>query len=534
MSCSKTAILMNKLLHTEGSSLQGPSRGLVWRSNGFWLGLFGLFLFISLPFFIEKYIVNSLQRDLQRSAIQFTEKLVDQLEVERKGLQRPVTSIAQPELHFDTLSSGWFKGASDVLAVHLIDQNGKITKSIAKPGSIIFSDKDYAANWEVQNRISIANAVELGEATFSSLHKADDQPLVNLIIPTGGVIPFVYVLTLDSKQWLDSMASEDATEMKVEIIPFRSDAKEDYNRSYTNSLAWQGKWTLKFQSRDPLFALLQLLRPVFFALTWLIAALFFLYWRNFRLRQKAELDLQAKSQLLEKQNRLSILGEMSAQLAHEINQPLTSIANFAVAGKLQLQNTVSTATLTHLFQDILDQSHRAAQVLVTVRTILQPAPIEMSKVDVNQLIRNLEPSLRFLCEPHGVVLQVSCQDSMQVNISPILFEQVILNLVKNSVQSLAESDRPDKRISISSACSDGRVFIEHTDNGPGIDPLHTLKIFESFFTTKADGLGVGLSLCRSVIERFNGKLTLKSNSHRGACFLIDIPSAPAMSEALAQ
>lgn len=525
---------MNKFFQPAGSTQKGLSQGHVWRSNGFWLGLFGLFLFISLPFFIEKYIVSSLQKDLQSSAIQFTEKLLDQLEVEKKGLQRPIISITQAELHFDTLSKAWFNGANDVLAVHLIDQNGKIAKSVAKPGSVILLNKDYAANWEAQNRISVAHAVELGEATFSSLHKVDDQPLVNLIVPTGGVTSFVYVLTLDTRQWLDSMAGEDATDMKVEIIPFRSDAKEDYNRSYVNTLAWQGKWTLKIQSRDPLFSLLQLLRPVFFALTWLIAALFFLYWKNFRLRQKAELDLQAKSQLLERQNRLSILGEMSAQLAHEINQPLTSIANFAVAGKLQLQNTASTAALTHLFQDILDQSHRAAQVLVTVRTILQPAQVEMSKVDVNGLIRNLEPSLRFLCEPHGVILQVSCSDFMQVNINPILFEQVILNLVKNSVQSLAESDRPDKRISISSTCSDGRVFIEHTDNGPGIDPLHTLKIFESFFSTKADGLGVGLSLCRSVIERFNGKLTLKSNSHRGACFLIDIPSAPALSEALAQ
>lgn len=499
---------------------------MVWRSNGFWIGLFGLFLFISLPFLIEKYIVTALQKGLQESATKFTENLATQLETEKKGFQRSVAASPEPKLNFDTLSAGWIKGATDVMAVHLLDQNGQILKSATRPGVDNFPGEQYIANWEALNRISIAHAVELKEATFSTLDKFNDEELVNLIIPYEEPAPAVYVITLNTKQWLGSTQDENEHSMRIDIVPFRSDVRDDYNRYYTNSLDWEGKWSLKFQSNDPLFALMQLLRPVFFALTWLIAALFFLYWRNFRLRQKAELELQTKSQLLERQSRLSLLGEMSAQLAHEINQPLTSIANYAVAGKLQLQYSASTTNIATLFQDILDQSHRAAQVLVSVRTILQPTPLEASSVDVNDLIKKLEPSLRFLCAPHDVILNVSCAGSFMVTLNAILFEQVIFNLVKNSVQSLAESDRPDKRISISSTLIEGRVLIEHADNGPGIHPSNIPKIFESFFTTKAEGLGIGLSLCRSVIERFNGRLTLKSNSQRGACFLIDIPATP--------
>jgi signal transduction histidine kinase len=104
-----------------------------------------------------------------------------------------------------------------------------------------------------------------------------------------------------------------------------------------------------------------------------------------------------------------------------------------------------------------------------------------------------------------------------------LFEQVIFNLVKNSIQALTESDRPVKRITITSTEVEGRLLIEIEDNGPGIQAENAERIFESLFTTKAEGLGIGLSLCRSVIERFNGKLTLKSNSRLGASFLIDLP-----------
>lgn len=517
---------MSKFLRLDWPLLQHPGYGLVWRSNGFWLGLFGLFLFISLPFFIERYMVAVLQKGLQESAINFTKNLENKLEIERMGFQRSVAASPEPKLHFDTLSARWIKGSSDVLAVHLLDQSGHVLKSALKPGNELFSATEYMVSWEAANRISMAHAVELKEATYSALDMFHTEGLVNLIVPYDAPASAVYVITLDTKQWLRDNADDTGHAMRIDIVPFRSDVRDDYDRYYTNSLAWEGKWSLKFQSKDPLFALMQVLRPIFFALTWLIAALFFLYWRNFRLRQKAELELQTKSQLLERQSRLSLLGEMSAQLAHEINQPLTSIANYAVAGKLQLQSSGSTAALESLLQDILDQSHRAAQVLVSVRAILQPTPLELNGIDVNDLIKKLEPSLRFLCTPHNVILSVLCPNCIPVKINAILFEQVIFNLVKNSVQSLVESDRPYKRISISSNMAGGRALIEHADNGPGIHPSHVPKIFESFFTTKTEGLGIGLSLCRSIIERFNGRLTLKSNNQRGACFLIDIPTSP--------
>jgi len=494
----------------------------VWRTNGYWWALLGLFLLVGSPYFVEKYLLTTLQSDLQKSAIQVSEQLIERLDTEKKGFTRAVLAAGDPRTQFENLTKIWLHTASDVLAVTLMDQNGRIVQSATRPTASSPAHTEFIASWQALNQIAIAHAIELQEPAFTALQQMQNDSVVNLVVPTGATSPLLYVLTLDTQQWISKPAQEEDL-LSVELVPYRSDSSVSYGRHYINSNAWEGLWSLKFQSRDPLLGLLQSLRPVFFVLTWLLVGMFFLYWRNYRLRQKAELELQTKSQMLEKQNRLSLLGEMSAQLAHEINQPLATIANYAVAGKLQLQNAENDGPLVSLFEEILEQSQRAAQVLVAVRAILQPSPMDMGNVNVDELMQKLEPSLRFLCAPHQVTLQVVRTKSLPVRLNTILFEQVIFNMVKNSIQSLSNSDRPDKRISISCTEKDERLMIEIEDNGPGIEPAHVPQIFQSFFTTKPEGLGIGLSLCRSVIERFSGRLTLKSNSHRGVCFLIELP-----------
>lgn len=512
------------MIYKHWTRLSRAFLGRVWRPGAYWLALLGIFLLIASPYFVEKYVVTTLQSELQKSAVQFADELATRLETEKKGFYRAAMAANDPQKQFKALSKAWLNGTPNVLAVTLLDSKGTVIQSAPR------SDRDsgaaYIAAWEALNQIGVAHAFELQEPAFSALQQVQNESVVNLFIPTGAANPVLFVVTLDTQQWTSRLADGGEHPLSAEIIPFRADLASDYGRYYINSTAWEGLWTLKFQSKNPLFELLQTLRPVFFVLTWLIVGLFFLYWRNFRLRQKAELELQSKSQLLEKQNRLSLLGEMSAQLAHEINQPLATIANYAVAGTLQLQNDDPDGAIASLFQEILEQSQRAAQVLVAVRAILQPSPMELSDIDVDGLIHKLEPALRFLCAPYKISLEVSTTKSSSVRLNPILFEQVIFNLVKNSIQALTESDRPDKRITISCAENAQRLTIDVADNGPGIAADHAPQVFESFFTTKAEGLGIGLSLCRSVIERFNGRLTLKSNSHRGVCFLIDLPMTP--------
>jgi signal transduction histidine kinase len=485
----------------------------------------GISLLTGLPFFGEKYILKTLQKDLQKSSSVLTEKLAQALTTETKGMHRAALESVDAEVEFSALSKAWLRDRPEFLAIHLLDREGKLLKTAAKPPLEATLSADFVTRWEIGNRIALAHAMELQEPSLSPLYLMHNNELANIIIPLHGPKQLIYLVTIDVRQWITSNTANSEAPVLVGIRPFHTDLTEDYDRYEVNTAAWQGLWTLEFQSKDPLYGLLRNLRPYVFALTWLIVGLFFLYWRSSSLRQKAELALQAKSETLEKQNRLSLLGEMSAQLAHEINQPLATIANYAAAGKLQLQNphAETNGALSALFQEILEQTQRAGQVLVAVRAMLQTNAMEMGSFNADDLIQKVEPALRFLCTPNQVRLTVDCNNIYLTKINPILFEQVIFNLVKNSIQSLSETNKSDKRISIGSSIKNGRILIEISDNGKGVDSAYRNQIFESFFTTKSEGLGIGLSLCRSVIERFNGKLTLKSSSPLGACFLIDLP-----------
>jgi signal transduction histidine kinase len=176
-----------------------------------------------------------------------------------------------------------------------------------------------------------------------------------------------------------------------------------------------------------------------------------------------------------------------------------------------------------LLQKIQTQTQRAAQVLIAVRSMLHPSPVDACALDVADLIARLEPHLQWLCSESGVHLHVESTHSAHVNLNSILFEQVLINLIKNSVQALNEIQRPQKNVTLSMASENKLLFIEVKDDGPGIPAGEELRVFDSFFTTKVDGLGIGLNLCKSVIERFNERLTLKSNGSSGACFLIELP-----------
>ncbi len=512
------------------STISKLAHNWVWRSSGIWLAALGVLFLVCSPFLAEAYILKTLQKDLQKSATAVTEKLTETLATETKAMQRAAVDTVNAQTNFFALSKVWLQGKPEVLAVHLLDSDGRVIKTTAKAPFETQLNAEFAANWEVKNHIVLVHALELQEPSLSPLHLAYDQALVHIVIPNNDPLQLAYLVTIDIRQWLTTRTSDiknSGAPVIVDIAPFRTVLTDDYDRQDVNTAAWQGLWTLKFQSQDPLYGILRTLRPLVFTVMWLIAGVFFLYWRSVWLRQKAELALQTKSEMLERQSRLSLLGEMSAQLAHEINQPLATIANYAVAGRLQLQkpHAETSIAVDALFQEILEQTQRAGQVLVAVRALLQPNPIEMGRFNVDDLIGKVEPALRFLCTPNQVRLSVNCNNVLETNLNPILFEQVIFNLLKNSIQSLNECKKSDKRISIISATHNGRILIEVSDNGQGIEAAQVNQVFDSLFTTKTEGLGIGLSLCRSIIERFDGRLTLKSSSPLGACFLIDLPSA---------
>lgn len=454
------------------------------------------------------------------------QNLSSRLEMAEKNFVRTIAITSHAGQQAGKIAKRWLKESPEVVAVRLMDASGQIldTWPADEPTKAL---NFFAAQELPVNRIALAHAFELLSPTYSALYRAQDKQLVDLFIPIDGANPKMFVLTLDTSQWFTPTDAEAAPDIAMQVVAFiDSSSGEQVNNHVVNLPAWAGLWSLQFQSKDPLVLLLSVIRPAFILLIMLVLASFYWHWRSYRQHQKDEFELLEKSKLLEKQNRLSMLGEMSASLAHEINQPLTSIANYAVAGQMRLQQTDPGHALLPLLQKIQAQTQRAAQVLIAVRGMLQSSPMEASNLDMAELITRLKPHLNWMCSEHGVGLHLENMHAAQVTLSPVLFEQVLINLVKNSVQALSQVQRPQKKITLTLLSENKRLLIQVKDNGPGIPAAVEARIFESFFTTKEDGIGIGLNLCKSVIERFHGQLTLRSNGAEGVCFLIDLPLAP--------
>lgn len=495
---------------------------LVSRTLGFWLIVLSLFLLVGSPWLVDKAATNALQNRLERSAMGFAQELSTELEIAENRFVRAVSGTRHAQLDFEKIASRWLADSEPVLAVRLLNGSGQVVHSMHNHSG----DSPLPAQALPVHRITLIHAMELLTPSYSALYAFQGRQLVDLFIPVDAPDALAFVLTIDTGHWSKSTTAQKFKEIAMRVVPYNDMLKpESFNHHVLALPAWEGLWALQFESLDPMHVLLAALRPASVLVVVLILGSFYFHWRGFRIRQKTEAELLEKSQLLEKQNRLSMLGEMSASLAHEINQPLASIANYAVAGQLKLQQTDPAHALLPLLEKIQSQSQRAAQVLMAVRAMLHPTPMDSAIWNTGPLLEKLAPHLSRMCTEHQVVLNMKLTGASDVNLNPILFEQVLINLVKNSIQAHETSGIKDKQITLTSAAANGRLHIEVADNGPGILLQDVPRIFDSFFTTKKEGLGIGLKLCRSVIERFNGQLLLKSNSPEGVCFLIDLPVA---------
>ena len=491
------------------------------RSGGLWLACLSLLMLVITPWWVEKAITNDLQTRTHQSALHYAQQMLARLDAMQTHYTRAVSAASNPRADFEKIARQWLKNSPHVLRVQLIDEQAHVLKVLANT-----SDSEVSAqtpSFKPLNQIPLAHALELQMSTYSALYKQRDKSVVDLFIPHSANSSVAYVLTLDTLAWTQLASEATDKSLTAEVVPYEAFKSTDVSRYILNFPEWEGLWSLQFKSTDPMLDVLSALRPAFFAVTLMVFILFYLHWRDFQLRQKTEAQLQKQSRLLDQQSRLSMLGEISASLAHEINQPLTSIANYAAAGHMQLQRHDMYSPVLPLLEKIQEQSQRAAQVLVAVRGMTQPGPMDVAQVGLQDLLFRLAPHLRWLCSQHQVALQIQCDAHWRTLLNPILFEQVILNLVKNSIQALDSISKSGKRIRIQVKGEDGMLHIHVADNGPGIQPENVPRIFDSFFTTKAQGLGIGLKLCRSVIERLNGRLTLKTNSPGGACFLICLP-----------
>jgi signal transduction histidine kinase len=244
-----------------------------------------------------------------------------------------------------------------------------------------------------------------------------------------------------------------------------------------------------------------------------------------RRRQRAEVQARQRMAELAHVNRFSTAGELTASIAHEINQPLGSILTNAETADAILQSpSPDIAELRDIVKDILQDDRRASEVIRRMRSLLKKAPFELENLDLNDLARETVDFLLSL----AVGRKVELASRITPQALPILgdrvqLQQVILNLVVNGIEAMKDTRSEERTISIRTSRVGEFAELSVSDRGPGIPEDKLKEVFEPFFTSKVEGMGMGLSIARTIIEAHHGLLCAKNRDHGGASFRIKLP-----------
>jgi len=242
----------------------------------------------------------------------------------------------------------------------------------------------------------------------------------------------------------------------------------------------------------------------------------------------AELQVQRLSQEVAHFGRVSMAGELAAALAHELRQPLTAILSNAEAGlhMLAAPGPVDVAEVREILGDIVGSAQRAGEVIHRLRGLLRKGHSELQPLDLNELVREVVPLLRGPAALQAVALSAELAPALPpVQGDRIQLEQVLVNLMLNAFEALKTTPPGQRRLVIRTT-QPTREWLEVSvqDSGAGIPEGQRERIFESFFTTKAEGMGMGLSICRSIALAHQGRIWAENNAGRGAIVRLQLPS----------
>jgi signal transduction histidine kinase len=244
-------------------------------------------------------------------------------------------------------------------------------------------------------------------------------------------------------------------------------------------------------------------------------------------RQLAEVQVGRRTQQLIHSNRFSVAGELTAMMAHELNQPLGAILTNAETAELILKSSApSLHELGEIITDIRRDDQRASEVLLRLRSILRRAPFQNRNFDLNEIASESIQLLSPLARDRKVDLSaVIAPMPLPITGDSVQLQQVITNLIVNAMDVMSKMPRAERRVIVCTGQADNFAELSVSDTGPGIPSDKVKEVFEPFFTTKPQGMGIGLSIARTIVEAHNGRIWAENQAGTGAVFHVRLPLA---------
>src|SRR6266404_8365522 len=253
-------------------------------------------------------------------------------------------------------------------------------------------------------------------------------------------------------------------------------------------------------------------------------------------QKQSDLQLQIQREEMAHLNRVALMGEMTASVAHELNQPLTAIANNAAAARRFLERgNIDPELLQQLLQDMVADSQRAGEVIRGIRALVRKEPSVHTLLDLNSVITDtvLLVSSDILNRESVVTIELDPQ-LPQVNAALVQIQQVLLNLIINALDAVEQLPPAERRIIVSTRSDKGDVAeVSVRDFGTGLPKDRPDKIFDHFFSTKQKGMGMGLTIVRSIVEAHGGTIVAANAPDRGARIIVRLPAVRGQAQTVA-
>ena len=243
-------------------------------------------------------------------------------------------------------------------------------------------------------------------------------------------------------------------------------------------------------------------------------------------RRRAEEALQQAQADLARLNRVMLLEEMATSIAHEVNQPISAAITNANAGLRWLAaREPDLDEVRQALGRIVRDGTRAGEIIDRIRSLAKKIPPRRDRLDINEAIREAIALTQAEMQHNGVRLQSRLAERLPLaSADRVQLQQVMINLIINAIEAMGGVSGGPRELTIVSGVDNANdLFVEVQDTGPGLDPEKLDRLFQSFYTTKPDGMGMGLAISRSIIEAHNGRLSAEPNKPRGAIFRLTLP-----------